>query len=326
MVLSQSKHIWSFATWKCLAENSSRQRAGFCSIKTKKNHNKPVKGFLIPWGEKKQYTNIKLVRDAHGIHLKWWICQHNEETAEPRVCCQCVGGVNRWSKMGTERPSWVWRKWIGCCHRSRVSSSIPVCSVSVCREHLAVYSPVCTHSTSLWIVRAHTARPLRNCHSVKPFAGRFSAAASSCLLRWTRVVICRPAETCCGVLRVFNNSVFAVDHNSALGKSSGFIKQCHDRMTTFGLQDTGCSDLRQTLVMRAIFAWFAEDIWSCLFLNFNSNLGCDSAPHSLFIECARMATVSCMLHSISWWLYLSQQLCYIVEKTYLITIPERLYG
>lgn len=36
--------------------------------------------------------------------------------------------------------------------------------------------------------------PLCRCCTVKPLAGGFSAAAGSCLLRWTRGVICRMAR------------------------------------------------------------------------------------------------------------------------------------
>lgn len=132
-------------------KNSSRQRAGFCSIHLKKKIRlNKWKHFWSPEEKIIQYTNITLVRDARGIHLKWWIFQHNEEPAEPRVCCQCVGGVNRWSLQ--ER--WRWEQSVppecdgsGCCHRSRVSTSLPGCSLPVCVEHLAVYWPVCTHST-----------------------------------------------------------------------------------------------------------------------------------------------------------------------------------
>lgn len=48
----------------------------------------------------------------------------------------------------------------------------------------------------------------------------------------------------CCVLRGFNNSVFAVENDSAVGNSSVFSKQGYDRMTPFGQQDPGCSYIR----------------------------------------------------------------------------------
>lgn len=57
---------------------------------------------------------------------------------------------------------------------------------------------------------------------------RFRAAAGRCLLRWTRGVNRRAAETCCCVLRGFNNSVFAVDHKV-------FSKQGYNSLC--GIQD-----------------------------------------------------------------------------------------